>query len=87
MAFTLRQLRYFLAAAESGSVSGAAQVLAISQSAVTEAIRERRDRVVGLSKQERYERIMAASRRTAPLLKDVETDPAKLLYGDDGLPK
>lgn len=28
---------------------------------------------------------MAASRRTAPLLKDVETDPAKLLYGDDGL--
>ena len=55
--------------------------------AVTEAIRERRDRVMGLSKQERYERIMAASRRTAPLLKDVETDPAKLLYGDDGLPK
>ena len=40
MAFTLRQLRYFLAAAESGSVSGAAQVLAISQSAVTEAIRD-----------------------------------------------
>lgn len=40
MAFTLRQLRYFQAAAESGSVSGAAQTLAISQSAVTEAIRE-----------------------------------------------
>lgn len=55
--------------------------------AVTEAIRERRDRVVGLSKEERYERIMAASRRTAPLLKGLETDHAKLLYGDDGLPK
>ncbi|EEX16426.1 transcriptional regulator [Citreicella sp. SE45] len=40
MAFTLRQLRYFLAVAESGTVSGAAQALAISQSAVTEAIRE-----------------------------------------------
>ncbi|MTH78020.1 LysR family transcriptional regulator [Paracoccus aestuariivivens] len=40
MAFTFRQLCYFLAAAENGSVSGAAQVLAISQSAVTEAIRD-----------------------------------------------
>ncbi len=40
MAFTLKQLRYFIAVAESGTVSGAAQALAISQSAVTEAIRE-----------------------------------------------
>ncbi|WP_134679058.1 LysR family transcriptional regulator [Paracoccus ravus] len=40
MAFTLRQLRYFLATAENRTVSGAAQALAISQSAVTEAIRE-----------------------------------------------
>ena len=40
MAFTLRQLRYFVAAAESGTVSGAAQSLAISQSSVTEAVRE-----------------------------------------------
>ncbi|WP_241565204.1 LysR family transcriptional regulator [Paenirhodobacter populi] len=40
VAFTLKQLRYFLAAAESGTVSGAAQALAISQSSVTEAIRE-----------------------------------------------
>ncbi|MDS9467708.1 LysR family transcriptional regulator [Paracoccus sp. MBLB3053] len=40
MAFTFRQLCYFVAAAESGSVSGAAQVLAISQSSVTEAIRD-----------------------------------------------
>ncbi|MBK8456611.1 MAG: LysR family transcriptional regulator [Phyllobacteriaceae bacterium] len=40
MAFTLRQLRYFVAVAERGSVSGAAQALSISQSAVTEAIKE-----------------------------------------------
>lgn len=40
MAFTLKQLRYFMAVAEVGTVSGAAQALAISQSAVTEAIRE-----------------------------------------------
>ncbi|MFT3688718.1 LysR family transcriptional regulator [Paenirhodobacter sp.] len=40
MAFTLRQLRYFVAAAESGTVSGAALSLSISQSAVTEAIRD-----------------------------------------------
>ena len=38
MAFTLKQLRYFVAVCEEGTVSGAAQTLAISQSAVTEAI-------------------------------------------------
>lgn len=40
MAFTLRQLQYFIAAAEQGTVSGASQTLSISQSAVTEAIKE-----------------------------------------------
>ena len=40
MAFTLRQLQYFIAVAEEGTVSGAAQTLSISQSAVTEAIKE-----------------------------------------------
>jgi len=40
MAFTLRQLRYFISVAEEGTVSGAAQSLSISQSAVTEAIKE-----------------------------------------------
>ncbi|SLN61092.1 LysR substrate-binding domain-containing protein [Oceanibacterium hippocampi] len=40
MAFTLRQLQYFIAAAEQGTVSGAAQNLSISQSSVTEAIRD-----------------------------------------------
>lgn len=40
MAFTLRQLQYFVAVAEQGGVSRAAQILSISQSAVTEAIKE-----------------------------------------------
>ncbi|MEW9808546.1 LysR substrate-binding domain-containing protein [Mesorhizobium marinum] len=40
MAFTIRQLQYFVAVAERGTVSGAAQHLSISQSAVTEAIKD-----------------------------------------------
>ncbi|MEZ5871728.1 MAG: LysR family transcriptional regulator [Nitratireductor sp.] len=40
MAFTLRQLQYFVAVCEAGTVSGAAHTLSISQSAATEAIKE-----------------------------------------------
>lgn len=40
MAFTIRQLQYFVAVAANGTVSGAAQSLSISQSSVTEAIKE-----------------------------------------------
>ena len=40
MAFTIRQLQFFVAAAEAGTVSRAAQALSISQSSVTEAIKE-----------------------------------------------
>jgi DNA-binding transcriptional LysR family regulator len=40
MAFTLRQLQYFVAVAEQGTVSGAAQQLSISQPAITEAIKD-----------------------------------------------
>ena len=40
MAFTLRQVRYFVATAENGTVSGAARALSISQSAVTEALKD-----------------------------------------------
>src|SRR5205809_7987100 len=40
MAFTIRQLQFFVAVAEQGTVSGAAQNLSISQSSVTEAIKE-----------------------------------------------
>lgn len=40
MPFTIRQLQFFVAVAEQGTVSGAAQALSISQSSVTEAIKE-----------------------------------------------
>jgi DNA-binding transcriptional LysR family regulator len=43
MAFTLRQLQFFVAASEAESVSGAARALSISQSSVTEAIRALED--------------------------------------------
>lgn len=43
MAFTLRQLQFFVAAAETGSISNAARNLSISQSSVTEAIRALED--------------------------------------------
>jgi DNA-binding transcriptional LysR family regulator len=39
MSFTLRQLQFFVAVAEQGSVSGAARALSISQSSVTEALK------------------------------------------------
>jgi molybdate transport repressor ModE-like protein len=40
MNFTLRQVRYFVAVAESGSISRAARQLSVSQSAVTEAVKD-----------------------------------------------
>lgn len=40
MAFTIRQLQYFVAVSDKGSVSGAAHSLSISQSAVTDAIKD-----------------------------------------------
>src|SRR5690606_36140708 len=39
MSLTLRQLRYFIAVAESGSITGAARQVNVSQSAVTEAVK------------------------------------------------
>ncbi len=43
MAFTLRQLQFFIAAAQSGSVTGAARELSISQSSITVAIQALED--------------------------------------------
>jgi DNA-binding transcriptional LysR family regulator len=55
MAFTFRQLQFFVAVAEQGSVSRAAQKLSISQSSVTEAIKEL-ERDLGVELFERHPR-------------------------------
>jgi DNA-binding transcriptional LysR family regulator len=62
MAFTLRQLQYFIAVAEEGTVSGAAQSLSISQSAVTEAIQEL-EADLGVSLFERHRRGLAITHK------------------------
>jgi DNA-binding transcriptional LysR family regulator len=55
MAFSLRQLQYFVAVAEQGSVSGAAHKLSISQPAITEAIKDL-ETDLGVSLFERHSR-------------------------------
>lgn len=60
--YTLRQLRYFVAAAEAGSVSRAAQALSISQSAVTEAVREL-EADLGVALLERHARGVTVTQR------------------------
>ena len=55
MSISLRQIRYFVAAAEQGSISGAAQNLSISQSAVTESIKEL-EAILGVSLFQRHSR-------------------------------
>ena len=87
MAFTLRQLQFFVAAAEQGSVSGAARVLSISQSSVTEAIRGIEDDL-GVSLFERQARGLlithrgsAFLRHARQILSDVAT--ARLAFRDE----
>ncbi len=55
MAFTLRQLQYFVAVAEQGSITRAAQNLSISQSSITESVREL-ENDLGVSLFERHPR-------------------------------
>jgi len=62
LAFTLRQLQYFIAVAEEGTVSGAAQSLSISQSAVTEAIKEL-ESDLGVTLFERHRRGLAITHK------------------------
>ncbi|MGV0876087.1 LysR family transcriptional regulator [Martelella sp. FLE1502] len=55
MAFTFRQLQYFVAVAEQGTVSGAAHVMSVSQSSITGAVKEL-ERDLGVSLFERHSR-------------------------------
>jgi len=87
MAFTLRQLQFFTAAAEQGSVSGAARALSISQSSVTEAIRALEDDL-GVTLFERQPRGLEITQKGAAFLRharqilaDVAT--ARTAFRDD----
>lgn len=62
MAFTLRQLQYFISVAEEGTVSAAAQALSISQSAVTDAIKDL-ETDLGVTLFERHRRGLAITHR------------------------
>lgn len=68
LAFTLRQLQFFVAAAEAGSVSGAARALSISQSSVTEAIQSLEDDL-GVALFERRARGLALTHRGSLFLR------------------
>ena len=88
MAFTLRQLQYFIAVAEEGTVSGAAQSLSISQSAVTEAIKEL-ESDLGVSLFERHRRGLTIThkghqfyRHANRILADVQ-DARRSFLGED----
>lgn len=72
MAFTLRQLQFFVAAAEAGSVSGAARALAISQSSVTEAVRALEDDL-GVILFERQARGLLLTHRGSAFLRHART--------------
>lgn len=62
MSFTFRQLRYFVAVAETGTVTGAAHELSISQSTITEAIKEL-ERDLGVTLFERHARGLSLTHR------------------------
>ncbi|QYK43253.1 MAG: LysR family transcriptional regulator [Paracoccaceae bacterium] len=71
MSFTLRQLKFFVAAAEAGSVSAAARALSISQSSVTEAIRSLEDDL-GVTLFERQARGLRITHRGAAFLRHAQ---------------
>jgi DNA-binding transcriptional LysR family regulator len=87
MALSLRQVRYFIAVAENGSVTGAAQQLSISQSTVTEAIKGLEDEL-GVKLIERQARGVALSYKGQQFLRHAHrilaevSDAQRALRGD-----
>jgi len=72
LAFSLRQLQYFVGVCEQGTVSGAAQKLSISQSAVTEAIKDL-ESDLGVSLFERHSRGLNMTHRGQQFLRHATT--------------
>ena len=71
MAFTLRQLQYFVAVAEQGTVSGASQNLSISQSAVTESIKDL-EQDLGVALFERHRRGLSITHKGHQFLRHAQ---------------
>ncbi|MCR4283667.1 MAG: LysR family transcriptional regulator [Bauldia sp.] len=88
MSFTLRQVRYFVAVAESGSISRAARQLSVSQSAVTEAVKVL-ESDVGAALLERSGRGVSLTHRGQMFLRhasrilEAVADARRTLPGDD----
>jgi antitoxin VapB len=53
---------------------------------VLEALREKRDRLGSPGPADRKAALLEIGRRTAPLLKGIDTDHDHLLYDDEGMP-
>ncbi len=88
MAFTIRQLTYFVAAAEHGSVSAAAQSLSISQSSVTEALKDL-EADLGVRLFERYSRGVRITHQGHQFLRHattilMEVSGARRAFDEDG---
>jgi DNA-binding transcriptional LysR family regulator len=88
MAFTLRQLQYFVAVAERGSVSRAAQALSISQSSVTEAVKELEDDL-GVDLFQRHPRGLAITHKGQQFLRHAtkilaDVSDARRTFADAG---
>ncbi|MET0600152.1 MAG: LysR family transcriptional regulator [Mesorhizobium sp.] len=87
MAFTIRQLQYFVAVAEQGTVSRAAQNLSISQSSVTEAIKEL-ESDLGVALFERHPRGLTITHRGHQFLRHATkilaevSDARRAFFGD-----
>lgn len=88
MSFTLRQVRYFVAVAESGSISRAARQLSVSQSAVTEAVKDL-ESDLGAALLERSGRGVSLTHRGQMFLRhasrilEAVADARRTLPGDD----
>jgi DNA-binding transcriptional LysR family regulator len=71
MAFSFRQIRYFVAVAESGSISAAAHQLSISQSTITESLQEL-EGDLGFSLLERHPRGVSLTMKGNQFLRHAE---------------
>lgn len=88
MSFTIRQLNYFVAVAEHGSVSAAAQSLSISQSAVTEAVKDL-EADLGVKLFDRHSRGLRITHRGNQFLRHAttilaEVSGARRAFDDEG---